>query len=1000
MPDKPVDSDIDPVVNSSLSVPLLVSTLILMLTLVWAVYDEVWTMRPWKATQAEFIDAYSAYLQKLKPIQTAKEEEVKGSSEYAALRTTWEELDAESREELGQLDRMMARGVTPRMAAARGAFQVLRSEMDAITYLLETSGSESAKESLREEIEEVRARVVEVDLPAKDGSGEIETVEMSYEQLQSEFLGLQAERARLQAERLTLSQPSRDARTAMDSYLTDNLFGLTGQQVDGLIAKMDTFGIDIKQIHLADIDLVDRCESCHLGVREPVNMTAAGIGSAVFASHPSKDLLDIHDPEAFGCTPCHNGNGRATRSAFKAHGLNHHWLWPMFEKDNIEAGCQQCHAREVVTEHADTLTEGRTLFFNKGCWGCHRFERFGYEAEELITVRQQQRTLEGERASNEKERLQSLDEGDKAADNDAAQTLYARAEELRLRNSRLAAELHSFQQEERHLLREVKKFGPSLKEIRVKDRKEWIPAWIKDPSEFRPGAKMPTFRLLDEEVQAISAYIWQNAIQGELEQHPRGNAVNGKELLETRGCLGCHSIGEGDAAIGGDFAANLTRVGEKTNYDFLVRWVHDPRELTPDPNTPDELRPTPLMPNLRLSTAEARDIATYLIDQKTDATYPAADFMDDPALAEEGLTLIRHYGCAGCHEISGLEEEGRIGTELTYEGSKPVERLDFALFTHPAESEGWYNHKGFFVRKLKDPSFFDQGKVRVHLEKLRMPDFHLSEGEITALTTFLLGALDTDLPKHYRYEPEDDRAAEQQGWWLVKRYNCQGCHQILPGDESSFMTMDRYEDPDWVEQLPPQLFNQGDRVQPDWLISFLHDPAQSETDTARNGVRRYLKARMPTFEFSDRQAAKLMKFFMARASQPVPYLPEPMEALSENERVAARALFTSRAAPCLRCHMTGQPAHDAVATAPNFLIASERLKADWTFRWLLEPAAIAPGTAMPSDLFRNDQGRWVFNGSLPAAAQNYSGDHADLLTRYMFQMTPAELNRLLAVRVQ
>jgi len=48
-------------------------------------------------------------------------------------------------------------------------------------------------------------------------------------------------------------------------------------------------------------------------------------------------------------------------------------------------------------------------------------------------------------------------------------------------------------------------------------------------------------------------------------------------------------------------------------------------------------------------------------------------------LKAEGKKWVRHFGCAGCHEISGLEDEGRIGTELTIEGSKPIERLDFAL---------------------------------------------------------------------------------------------------------------------------------------------------------------------------------------------------------------------------------------------------------------------------------------------------------------------------------
>ena len=73
---------------------------------------------------------------------------------------------------------------------------------------------------------------------------------------------------------------------------------------------------------------------------------------------------------------------------------------------------------------------------------------------------------------------------------------------------------------------------------------------------------------------------------------------------------------------------------------------------------------------------------------------------------------MRNYGCAGCHEIAGLEEEQRIGTELTSEGSKPIERLDFALLRHQAEAEGWYTHKGFFDRKLADPAVYDQGKEK------------------------------------------------------------------------------------------------------------------------------------------------------------------------------------------------------------------------------------------------------------------------------------------------
>ena len=81
----------------------------------------------------------------------------------------------------------------------------------------------------------------------------------------------------------------------------------------------------------------------------------------------------------------------------------------------------------------------------------------------------------------------------------------------------------------------------------------------------------------------------------------------------------------------------------------------------------------------------------------------------------------------------------------------------------------------------------------------------------------------------------------------------------------------------------------------------------------------------------------------------------------------ARQLFTSEGAPCLKCHMTGDPKHDAKATAPNFTVARERLKPGWTKRWILDPAVMAPGTAMPSGLFRHDGDRWVFAGPTPAS---------------------------------
>jgi hypothetical protein len=208
------------------------------------------------------------------------------------------------------------------------------------------------------------------------------------------------------------------------------------------------------------------------------------------------------------------------------------------------------------------------------------------------------------------------------------------------------------------------------------------------------------------------------------------------------------------------------------------------------------------------------------------------------------------------------------------------------------------------------------------------------------------------------------------------------------------MGLKQYQD--IQEQLPPKLLTEGARVDPEWLRKFLSNPALSTTDTNRNGVRPYLKVRMPTFSFSDNELRKLVRFFQALSQQPMPYIPEQVPVLTTKETDMARSLFSSTAAPCLKCHATGDAAHDKIATAPNFLLAKERLKPDWVERWITDPQAVSPGTSMPSGLFKQQDNQWVFAGPTPPSFQGFTGDHRKLLTDYIFLLTPEEQRRVAA----
>jgi hypothetical protein len=208
------------------------------------------------------------------------------------------------------------------------------------------------------------------------------------------------------------------------------------------------------------------------------------------------------------------------------------------------------------------------------------------------------------------------------------------------------------------------------------------------------------------------------------------------------------------------------------------------------------------------------------------------------------------------------------------------------------------------------------------------------------------------------------------------------------------MAMARYQEAQ--EQLPPKLLTEGARVDPAWLLRFLKNPSLSATDTNRNGIRGYLQVRMPTFSFSENELGKLVRFFQALSRQPFPYIPEEIPVLTAKETEMARSLFSSTAAPCLKCHATGDPAHDRVATAPNFLQARGRLKPDWMERWIIDPQAISPGTSMPSGLFKRENNHWVFSGPTPPSFQGYDKDQTKLLVDYILQLTAEEQRRVSA----
>lgn len=133
----------------------------------------------------------------------------------------------------------------------------------------------------------------------------------------------------------------------------------------------EQYQIRMRQVVLPELDRIDRCIICHVGVEDPrmVNQKQP------LTSHPG-DYLETHDLGQLGCTICHDGQGRATNSKdAKALEADSYWEKPLLSKAFIQSKCLLCH-RESLSQ-ARILNEGRRLFQTKGCRGCHQIDGMG-----------------------------------------------------------------------------------------------------------------------------------------------------------------------------------------------------------------------------------------------------------------------------------------------------------------------------------------------------------------------------------------------------------------------------------------------------------------------------------------------------------------------------------------------------------------------------------------------------------------------------------------------
>ncbi len=175
-----------------------------------------------------------------------------------------------------------------------------RAYVNALSYEIETSDSASSKASKQKELAEYKSKLATVEFP--DGSKK----QFDFPHLEETYNEIRDERTKKSLELGDVLKPVTAAKAKLDEYISDHMVDLTPQQIDGLKKRAAEWDPKIVQINVADANIVDRCESCHLNAREPLKITPASMTpkgekkpdeyADAFVSHPEPELLKIHDP--------------------------------------------------------------------------------------------------------------------------------------------------------------------------------------------------------------------------------------------------------------------------------------------------------------------------------------------------------------------------------------------------------------------------------------------------------------------------------------------------------------------------------------------------------------------------------------------------------------------------------------------------------------------------------------------------------------------------------
>ncbi len=637
--------------------------------------------------------------------------------------------------------------------------------------------------------------------------------------------------------------PAKERFSQWHSYQRKYL-GLIRDRGDAISLRR-RFEPGIHQIWLPELGVVDRCTTCHLGLKEA---SLSDVSQQPFRKHP----VVPHSLDAFGCVICHGGQGQAT-TVVEAHHSERAGEEPILPTRYIESGCGQCHQNALTG--TPQLNLGRTMLTRYGCVHCHAITRpDGSKVEatdhppslahiadkttrEWIFTWLKDPQAYAASTTMPSYKLSDADATDisaylvsssspKAGDTVAAGAKPAANADPSagpsLYGESFCASCHAVQNAAGNLV--GGNLGPELTRIGNKAKPEWLAAWLENPRVYDSTTPMPHYRFTPQQITTLAAFLQAKSDSDygsgvHLDAASPQQIAHGRKLIVELGCAACHEIDGVQKPE--NFAPDLSTIGSKplAQIVFLPGMEHSlPSYMVAKIRQPRAFGTSVKMPQFTLTASQTDALTTALLaltargrsmpDNLRVAAIPESNYQP----AGHAGKLITELACFSCHRFSG--RGGDMAPDLTWEGSS-VQRQWLTDFLH-------------------NPNTLRPSLIR------RMPRFNLNDSDNKELTDYLLTvyqspAIDADLAPAATNPPE---AVEHGRQLFYSKYACQACHIVDAKADKGY--------------IGPTLTQVGSRLTPGWVYAWLKNPQALRPGTAE-----------PNQNLSDEDARALTAFLMS-----------------------------------------------------------------------------------------------------------------------------------------